>query len=64
MRHPREGRHGPHDGNSESRSPIRLAIGILLIAVHDRPQAEGFTDEIAQRVAAIPEKAAGRIERL
>ncbi len=44
--------------------PIRRAVGNLLIATRNRAQAEGFTDEIAHRIAAILDEAAGRIERL
>lgn len=44
--------------------PIRRAVGNLLVATRNRADAEGFTDEVAQRIAAILDDAAGRIERL
>ncbi|QNE06330.1 PadR family transcriptional regulator [Croceicoccus marinus] len=52
------------EGDPRGSPPVRRAVGNLLEATRNRAQAAGFTDEVAHRIAAILDEAAGRIERL
>ncbi|ARU16269.1 PadR family transcriptional regulator [Croceicoccus marinus] len=52
------------EGDPRESPPVRRAVGNLLVATRNRAQAAGFTDEVAHRIAAILDEAAGRIERL
>lgn len=52
------------EGEIQDVPPIRRAIDKLLIATRNRAEADGFTDEVAHRIAAILDDAAGQIERL
>ena len=53
-----------NEGAPRESAPIRRAVANLLTATRNRSEAAGFTDDVALKIAAILDEAAGRIERV